>query len=139
MKLVCQLQVQSSVVGIGMDSSRLVVYTSNKKILLLNLKNLDKTNNIQFKEIQGNPIGKSLESCDIILEADQVITPGQETDEPGTICVQNYWFGNNELQSEIKTNFYLSLIFVTLGWNLFHSALKMGKNVFNYLIRGKLW
>ena len=133
MELLCRIDIGGSILAIGLNSSRIILHTSERKILHAQLENLDKTGEVKFERISGIVIGKCLESRECILEPDQVITSGSKFEEPGNVHLQNYWFGEfeDQISNRVQPNIYSPKYWFRCGFNF---ALETFRNSFNLIL-----
>ena len=135
-KLLCSIDISGVVLSIAMDSRRIIVHTSEQEILHVMLTDLDKSKLVKLEPISGAPIGKALESRELILESDQIISTGSKLEAPGTIHVQNYWFGELE---EDRTDLAAVSSFSPVYWlrwglNFAFDSVRISINLFLFLI-----
>lgn len=126
MELLSRIDIAGSVCAIGLNNSRIILHTSDRKILHAQLQNPDQADLIKFDRINGIPIGKALESRECILEQDQVIIPGSKYQPPGTIDIQNYWYG--DFETEVQNRKPEASIFSPIY--LFESGFNLAVDIF---------
>ena len=76
MEQLCSIDISGTVLSIAMDYRRIIVHTSGQEILHVMLSDMDKSKLVQLEPISGAPIGKALESRELILENDQIYEIG---------------------------------------------------------------
>lgn len=136
MEVLCRIDISGYVVAIGIDSRRIVVHTSEQEILHTMLKNLDNPGLVTFDRISGTPIGKALETRECVLEADQLITPGSKLEAPGTIHLQNYWYGQFEEDKpdDLIPSIYSPVYWLRSGLDAIYGATRIAINLLLFLI-----
>ena len=121
MELLHRIDISGSVSAIGLNCRRIIVHTSERKILHAQLDNLGDNGSVKFEQVYGVPVGKALESRECELEQDQVITAGSKFQPPGTVHIQNYWYGEfPEMveKKEQKISFLSPKFWLVMSFNL---------------------
>jgi hypothetical protein len=133
MELLHRIDISGSVLAIGLNSSRIILHTSERKILHAQLENLDKSGFVKFEQISGIVIGKALESRECILEMDQVITSGSRFEEAGIVHLHNYWFGEfqEEVSNRVEPSIYSPAFWVRYGFTV---AVETLRNCFSLIL-----
>ena len=136
MEELCSIDISGTVFAIAMDSRRILVHTSQQEILHFMLADLDKSKLVKLGPISGAPIGKALESRELILENDQIISTGSKLEAPGTIHVQNYWFGQLEEDRtyQAAVSSYSPAFWLRWGLNFAYNSVRISINLFLFLI-----
>ena len=136
MEELCSIDISGTVFAIAMDSRRILVHTSQQEILHFMLADLDKSKLVKLEPISGAPIGKALESRELILENDQIISTGSKLEAPGTIHVQNYWFGQLEEDRthQAAVSSYSPAYWLRWGLNFAYDSVRISINLFLFLI-----
>ena len=121
MELLHRIDILGSVWAIGLNSRRIILHTSDRKILHAQLEHLGNAGSVKFEQVYGIPVGKALESRECVLEQDQVITTGSKYQIPGTVHVQNYWYGEFPEMAEkqdSKISYLSPRFWLVMGFNL---------------------
>jgi hypothetical protein len=136
MQQLCSIDISGVVLAIAMDSRRIIVHTLGQEILHVMLTDLDKSKLIRLEPISGAPIGRALESRELILETDQIISTGSKLEAPGTIHVQNYWFGELEEDrtDQAVVSSYSPAYWLRWGLQFAYDSIRIAINLFLFLI-----